>query len=117
MSRDQHRSNAGARQTVILDDTEITGELAIISGDLLLLGKVNGDIKCPGRVVINEGARVSGSISCGSLDLSGTIEGRVKTSLLMLRERGAVEGEVETSGLRICGSGINISSLRLVQNE
>jgi cytoskeletal protein CcmA (bactofilin family) len=115
MSRDQHRDNT--RQTVILDDTEITGELAVDDGDLLLRGKVNGDVRCPGRVIIDEGARVSGDVSCDSLELGGTVGGKVRVTLLTLRERGAVEGEVETARLRIRGGAANIPALRLTRNR
>ncbi|MDR1415211.1 MAG: polymer-forming cytoskeletal protein [Odoribacteraceae bacterium] len=116
MSRDQHKSNTSDRQTVILDETEITGELVITGADLLLLGKVNGNIKCSGRVIINEGAKVSGNILCDILDLNGTVDGAVKSTLLTLREQGVIRGDVETSGLRIRGGKINITTLRLVSN-
>jgi cytoskeletal protein CcmA (bactofilin family) len=116
MRRELYKGNAHSRQTVILEDTEVTGELTVISGDLLLMGKVSGDVQCSGRVVIDEGARVSGNILCDVLELSGTIEGRVKTTLLTLREQGSIRGEVETSKLRISGGKINISTLRLVHD-
>ncbi|MDR2130298.1 MAG: polymer-forming cytoskeletal protein [Odoribacteraceae bacterium] len=101
---------------MILKDTEVTGELLMISGDLLLMGKVSGNIQCSGRVVINEEASVSGNILCDILDVSGTVAGKVKTTLLTLREQGTIRGEVETTRLRICGENIGISTLRLVHN-
>ena len=100
---------------MILKDTEITGELTVISGDLLLVGKVCGDIQCSGCVEISEEGRVSGNILCDILDLNGTVEGNVKTNLLRLREQGSVTGEVETSRLRVHGERINISTLRIIE--
>ncbi|MDR0766012.1 MAG: polymer-forming cytoskeletal protein [Odoribacteraceae bacterium] len=101
---------------MILSDTEITGELIVTNGDLLLMGRVTGNIQCAGHVEVHEGAWVSGNISCDILHLGGTIEGKVKTTLLVLREQGSVKGEIETSKLRIRGERMNVSTLRLVRD-
>jgi cytoskeletal protein CcmA (bactofilin family) len=116
MSRDLQRSNTRAWQTIVLEDTEISGVLHV-NGDLLLMGRVNGDIKCSGHVVINEEARVTGNVSCDLLELGGTVEGKVKSTVLTLREEGVVKGEVETCKLRVCGEKIHLSTLRLEQNK
>ena len=117
MSREPCKGNACSRQTVILSDAEITGEVIVTSGDLLLVGKINGNIRCSGRVEVSEGASVSGDVSCDSLELGGTIEGTVKTTVLALREQGMIKGKAETARLRIRGERINVLTLRLTHDK
>ncbi|MDR2413746.1 MAG: polymer-forming cytoskeletal protein [Odoribacteraceae bacterium] len=120
MSKEPSKENTRPVQTMILNDTEITGELIVTSGDLFLMGRINGNIRCSGHVEINEGARVSGNISCNALFLDGTVEGKVQTAMLVLREQGAVKGEIETTKLRIrgerAGERLNVSTLRLIHD-
>lgn len=114
MGKDVHQENTGLKQSVILHDTVIDGEVKV-DGDILLAGKVNGDVFCSGTVVIRKKASVSGGVSSRIVDLEGEIGGDVKAEELVLRDNALIRGEVVVEKLRIYGEKIALSSLQLRQ--
>ena len=51
------------RQTVVLKDSEIEGDI-ILPGNLCLFGKISGNVTAKGKVEVKSGAVVTGNISC-----------------------------------------------------
>ena len=99
-------------RTIILEDVDFMGDIKVV-GDLLVMGKVKGNIHCLGQVVMLKGAFVSGNVNSTGLDLSGMIEGDVETGTLILHDTALVKGAVEARVVRIFGEKVNVALLRL----
>ena len=111
-----HDSNLSVQQTVILEDAVINGDIRV-SGNLLLNGKVNGNICCKHRVVMQAGAFVQGDVTCTELDLESEVTGSVKAKNVILKKGACVRGDIETSRLKVITEEISIGRLRLTDNE
>ncbi len=85
------RGIAGAR-SVISADMTVTGNLMSASG-IRVEGRVDGDIV--GRaVIVEEGARVAGSIFAESAHVGGSFEGRIVASFVSIAETARVRGVI-----------------------
>ena len=54
--------------------TEITGDV-VSDGDIRIDGKLTGNLKTKGKVVIGETGAVDGEITCKNSEVLGTIKG------------------------------------------
>jgi len=59
------------------------------SGNLEILGRVEGDVNVGGEIVLGEEAAVKGNISGASVTVAGAVQGDVRASDAVLLERGA----------------------------
>lgn len=116
MDKGVHEDSSMEQRTVVLSDVMVDGDMHV-RGDLSLSGRVNGNIFCEGKVVVEKAAVVQGDIVCGELDLESEIVGSVKARRVILREGSSIQGEVETSCLHVATKKIGISRLRLVENK
>ena len=64
---------AEVKQTVVLEDSEVMGDINL-PGDLCLFGKISGNIIAKGKVEVKSGAVVTGNISCGELEIEGLVD-------------------------------------------
>ena len=64
------------RQTVVLKDSEIEGDI-ILPGNLCLFGKISGNVTAKGKVEVKSGAVVTGNISCRELEIEGLVGGNL----------------------------------------
>ena len=60
--------------SIIGPDLEISGDI-YIKGDLLIYGKVEGNIHCEGLLTMNIGSIVKGNIKTGDALINGQIDG------------------------------------------
>ncbi len=79
----------------------IIGPNSIIKGDLesegsiRVDGKVLGDIKSLGNIIVSEDAYINGSLMCTNADLYGVVEGNVKTKgKINLYHKASLNGDI-----------------------
>ena len=100
--------------SIIGPDLEISGDINI-KGDLLIYGKVIGNIHCEGLLTMNEGSVVEGNISTCDALVNGRIDGdlsvikkaclnkkskllgNLKTSILIVHEGASLNGKCAVS--------------------
>ena len=63
--------------SILGPEVEIKGDVTV-SGDLLIYGKVNGDILSKGEIVSAKGSTVVGNIYAHNASISGKIEGNLE---------------------------------------
>lgn len=71
-------------------------------GSFRIEGKVIGNIKTPGKIVVGKTGYIEGEIECENADFEGEFKGEIKVSkLLTLRATAKIEGEVFADKLSI----------------
>ena len=71
-------------------------------GDIRIEGKVLGNIKVSGKLVIGEGAEIRGDIQANHLEVFGKVKGKlVVDEFLAIKGNGVVEGELFAAKLQI----------------
>ncbi|MFD0931690.1 polymer-forming cytoskeletal protein [Psychroflexus salinarum] len=71
-------------------------------GSFRIEGKVIGNIKTPGKIVVGKTGYIEGQIECENADFEGEFKGELKvTKLLTLRATAKIEGEVFADKLSI----------------
>lgn len=108
--------SADSKQTIVLEDSVIEGDVNL-PGGLCLFGKIRGNVIAGGRVEVMSGAIISGKVSCRELFIEGTIEGDVDTNLLTVGENAVLQGKVETERLLVEGETYEMKWLRLVRKQ
>ncbi len=68
---------------IIGAETTITGNI-ITKGDIRLDGKLEGDLRADGKVIIGENGQIKGTILCKNLEVLGKINGKIEVSELSL---------------------------------
>ncbi len=81
--------------------TEITGDV-VSDGDIRIDGKLTGNLKTKGKVVIGETGAVDGEITCKNSEVLGTIKGKIKAEeLLSLKSTAKILGDITSKKLSI----------------
>ena len=71
------QQNKNSMSSIIGPDLEVKGDVDI-KGDLLIYGKVDGNINCEGLVTTAKGSTVKGYVKTKFADISGVIEGNLE---------------------------------------
>ncbi len=82
----------GGARSVISADMTVTGNLMSASG-IRVEGRVDGDIVSR-DVIVEEGARVAGSIFAESAHVGGSFEGRIVANFVSIAETARVRGVI-----------------------
>lgn len=94
-------SDLTKEQNKIAQGTTYKGNIES-QGSFRIEGKVIGNIKTPGKIVIGKTGYIEGQIECENADFEGEFKGELKVSkLLILRANSKIEGEVFTDKLSI----------------
>ncbi len=81
--------------------TEIKGDISS-NGDIRVDGRLQGNLKTKGKVVIGETGSVKGEIKCKNSDVEGNIEGKIHaTELLSLKATSNINGDIIARKLAI----------------
>lgn len=107
---------ADNRQTIVLEDSVVKGDINLPDG-LCLFGKIVGNVTAGGRVEVMSGAVVSGQVSCRELYIEGTIDGDVDTCFLTIGDNAVLKGKVRTERLIVEGEAYDMKWLRLVRKQ
>ena len=82
------------QRNTIASTTIIIGDISS-DGDFRIDGKVEGNIKTSGRLIIGQEGCVKGSVDCSNADIEGKMSGKLTcTNTLSLMASSVVEGEV-----------------------
>ena len=85
----------------ILVGTSITGDV-VSDGDIRVDGKVIGNMKVSGKLVIGEHGRVEGEVECKNAAIAGQLEGTLKVAqTLSLTACAKVQGKVQVEKLAV----------------
>ena len=87
--------------TVISFGTLITGDVAT-ENDIRIDGAISGNIDSKGKIVIGEQGSVTGNITCINAEISGSVNGNIKTlETLSFKASSNVVGDIQTYTLSI----------------
>ncbi|MEN8124954.1 MAG: polymer-forming cytoskeletal protein [Bacteroidota bacterium] len=86
--------NQVTERNIIGKNTTLVGDISS-DGDFRIDGKIEGNIKTNGRVVIGKEGFVNGTIECTNADIEGSFSGKLSVDqLLSLKETATITGDV-----------------------
>ena len=98
---DKMTTTPGGSKNVLGSDVEIKGELRF-SGEMTLDGKVEGEIRGEGSLILGEGSVVNGNIETQSAVVRGKITGNIVTrDKLELKAKTELFGDIRAPRLSI----------------
>lgn len=91
----------GGQPNRIEKNTKIKGEITS-EADFRIDGKLDGNVKTSGKVVIGKDGYIHGKVECVNADIEGSFNGELLVSdLLSLKSTAVIEGTVVVSKLSI----------------
>ncbi|RUA12696.1 MAG: polymer-forming cytoskeletal protein [Flavobacteriia bacterium] len=86
---------------IIGKNTVLTGDISS-DGDFRIDGKIEGNIKSKGKVIIGKDGFVKGTIECINADIEGAFSGKlIVDQLLSLKETANITGDVVLEKLSV----------------
>ena len=86
---------------IIRSGTEIKGDI-ICKGDIRIDGKVVGNLRSEGKVVVGENGVIEGEVDCLNATISGGLKVKIRVKeLLSLKSTANLLGEIEAGKLQI----------------
>lgn len=96
--------------------TVITGDITS-KGDIRIDGKIYGQVKSEGKIVIGNSGFVEGEIYCANADFSGTVKGKAEiTELLTLKASSELVGNIIADKLSIEPGAKFSGTCAMIQN-
>lgn len=91
----------GGQPNRIEKNTKIKGDI-ISEADFRIDGKLDGNVKTSGKVVIGKGGYIHGKVECVNADIEGSFNGELQVSdLLSLKASAVIEGTVSVTKLAV----------------
>ncbi len=91
----------GGQPNRIEKNTKIKGDI-ISEADFRIDGKLDGNVKTSGKVVIGKDGYIHGKVECVNADIEGSFNGELMVSdLLSLKSSAVIEGTVSVSKLAV----------------
>ncbi len=91
----------GGQPNRIEKNTKIKGDI-VSEADFRIDGKLNGNLKTSGKVVIGKGGYIHGKVECVNADIEGSFNGELQVAeLLSLKASAIIEGTVSVSKLAV----------------
>jgi len=96
-------------QNIIAQGTKFVGDFTSKS-DLRIDGKIEGNVKTPGKVVVGKTGSIVGTLESTNAHFEGHFKGNLKLSgTLTLKSTAVIEGEVVTEKLAVePGAAFNV---------
>ena len=102
---------------LISNGTDITGDVKS-TGDIRVDGSLTGNLNTKGKVVIGPTGKVNGEVICKNSEVSGTVEGRIIVSqLLILKSSSKIMGDIVTVKLSIEPGAIFSGNCKMNGND
>jgi len=99
--------------TVISEGDVLVGRLAM-SGNGQVLGSFDGDVRCPGELLIGTEAHVRADIEAHDLVIAGTVHGNVIVrGRLKITTTGKLEGDAHVGALVVQEGGVHFGLLHV----
>jgi cytoskeletal protein CcmA (bactofilin family) len=96
-----HSSPMSANKNILSNDVEIIGNLKF-SHDLIIDGKIEGEVNSDGNLTVGENARVKGEIKTKSVVVFGKVEGNITvTERCELKSNAELHGDISAGTLAI----------------
>jgi len=90
-----------AINTILGEDTTVTGNIQL-KGNIIIYGKVTGDISTDGTITLSTTARIHGQLNAENLNISGKVEGNVVAKgKVFLAETALLKGDISASQIVI----------------
>ena len=110
------QQNSNSMSSIIGPDLDIKGNINI-KGDLLIYGKVEGNIDCNGLITTMKGSTVKGSVKTVFADISGNIEGDLEVDKkVSLSSSASLKGDLLAS-IIVIEEGAQFSGLCKMSSE
>lgn len=94
-------SEIGGQPNRIEKNTRIKGDI-ISEADIRIDGKLDGNVKTSGKVVIGKDGYINGKVECVNADIEGSFNGELLVSdLLSLKSSAVIEGTVSVTKLAV----------------
>ena len=94
------KTEAGDHVTSLIDaDMRITGTV-VSSGDIILAGGVEGEIKCR-NLLIEDEAVLTGNVNAEEAVVAGQVDGEVNVGTLRIKDTGKFEGVIKADGIQV----------------
>jgi cytoskeletal protein CcmA (bactofilin family) len=91
----------GGQPNRIEKNTKIKGDI-ISEADFRIDGKLDGNVKTSGKVVIGKDGYIHGKVECVNADIEGSFNGELMVSdLLSLKSSAVIEGTVNVAKLSV----------------
>ena len=91
----------GAQPNRISKHTKIKGDI-VSEADFRIDGKLDGNVKTTGKVVIGKDGYIHGKVECVNADIEGSFNGELLVSdLLSLKSSAVIEGTVSVTKLAV----------------
>ncbi|MCC8173555.1 MAG: polymer-forming cytoskeletal protein [Odoribacter sp.] len=85
----------------ILDGVEIKGNIRS-EKDILLQGKIKGEVRCNAQLMVEKQGIVEGDVYCDDIQVEGVVNGNVHVkNKAVLSENGIIKGYLITACLQI----------------
>jgi len=92
------RMDTSQVNTLIGEGCEFEGNLSL-STATRIDGRIKGNIKCEGTLVIGETGSVEGNIRCNEVIIFGAVNGNVEANRIELRGGSKLTGDIKTNVL------------------
>ncbi|NER09885.1 protein CcmA, bactofilin family [Muriicola jejuensis] len=94
-------TETGGQPNRIEKHTKIKGDI-VSEADFRIDGKLNGNLKTSGKVVIGKDGYINGKVECLNADIEGNFNGELLVSeLLTLKSSALIEGTVTVAKLAV----------------
>jgi cytoskeletal protein CcmA (bactofilin family) len=99
--------------TVISEGDVLVGRLAM-SGNGQVMGSFDGDLACPGELMVGTGAKVGADIEAHDLVIAGHVRGNVTVrGRLKITTTGRLEGDAHVGSLIVQEGGVHFGLLHV----
>lgn len=96
-----NKSQSSSLGTILAPEIDITGDINV-SGNIIVFGKVTGDIVSTGIVNTAKGSRVKGNIKAKSTNISGEVTGNIEVEKkVVLGTTCTLNGNIEAAIITI----------------
>ena len=105
------QDGAGDGVASLIDEhMRITGSV-VSSGDIILAGGVEGEIKCR-SLLIEDNASLTGNITADEAIIAGNVSGEVKSAILRIKSSGNFEGVIRSNGIEVEEGAVVLAKFR-----
>lgn len=85
----------------LVEGAKIVGDL-LADSNFRIDGEILGNVSTSAKVVVGENGSIKGNLTCQEADIEGKVDGKLTIeSLLVLREKATITGDIKTSKLHI----------------
>lgn len=110
------QANAKPTATLIGSDATLTGDIQS-STDIVIAGRVEGEISCDGRLVIATSGSVTGRVVASEIIIEGQLKGNsTANKTLSILKSARVDGDVTTPSIMIEPGAVFLGRCSMTEN-